>query len=224
MLKALITTSRQKNAVEALKVGPSLAHEVAANLDLEQAPAAPALEVYNGVLFDALAYQQFTDDQRDIANKSLIVISALWGAVRPTDRIPAYRLSGNTVLRGLGKTGLYKTSTYWRSHLDPVLSPLARQHVVIDCRSATYAAAFQAPREHSVSIKVVRMVNRRRTVVSHNAKHARGLLARYLIECSAQGHPVHTIADMAELAAQQWDVELQEASGGRAAELTLVLD
>lgn len=223
VLAALVKVSGQKNALEALGVGESLAAEVQRNLDLNEASAAPALEVYTGVLFDALAPGEFTEQQRRVADESLVVISALWGALRPTDSVPAYRLSGGTGLRGLGKAGALKVSTYWKPRLNEHLTPEAREHLVIDCRSATYAAAFQPPRANTVSVKVVQMRNGQRKVVSHNAKYTRGLLARHLVEQVAAGARLDTAADLLALARQRWETELLEPTDKKAGELTVIL-
>ncbi len=54
VLDALIATSGRPDALARLGVGPSVAHEVERNARLDLVPARPALEVYNGVLYDAL--------------------------------------------------------------------------------------------------------------------------------------------------------------------------
>lgn len=223
MMKALMKVSAQKNALEALGVGPSLAQEVEANLQLERAPATAALDVYTGVLFDALAHHDLTDQQRQVAQDCVVVISALWGAVRATDRITPYRLSGDTKLRGLGKVGSLKASTYWRPHLDAVLGPEAIQQVVVDCRSATYAAAFRPPAVNTVGITVVQEVKGRRVVVSHNAKHTRGLVARHLIEQTADGVHPHTIDEVVDVVRQRWDVEVAAPTTTKPGQLTVVV-
>ena len=51
---ALAEVSGGEDALQVLGVGPSLAADVARNRQLRTAPAAPALEVYTGVLYDAL--------------------------------------------------------------------------------------------------------------------------------------------------------------------------
>ncbi len=52
---------------------------------LRTAPAIPAAELYTGVLFTALGLA-------DLPWEGVLITSALWGVVRPGDRIPAYRL------------------------------------------------------------------------------------------------------------------------------------
>jgi cytoplasmic iron level regulating protein YaaA (DUF328/UPF0246 family) len=178
--------------MEVLGVGASLAAEVSRNVTLWQEPAGPAREIYSGVLYDALGFGSVSEGQLALADESVRVVSAAWGLVAPSDRIPAYRLSmgvnldagagagaGVGVARSVGKV-----AAAWRKVLDAELAPLAEGGVVVDCRSATYVAAWKpAARLETdwVSVKVLRELNGKRSVVSHNAKHTRGVLARHLL-------------------------------------------
>ena len=121
-----------------LGVSPGLLDEVARNLVLDTAPATPAAEVYTGVLYDALGLATLDTAARRRANRWLVVVSALHGAVRPSDRITAYRLSMGATLPGLGPL-----AAVWRPALDEVLPGRRRAGVVVDCRSASYAAAWR---------------------------------------------------------------------------------
>ncbi len=99
---ALAAVSARADAMDVLGVGASLADEVRGNIDLWSAPAAPAAEVYSGVLYDALDVATLSVPARRRATSAVVVISALWGAVRLTDRIPTYRLSMTVDLPGVG--------------------------------------------------------------------------------------------------------------------------
>ena len=215
----LTEVSAREDALEVLGVGPSLADDVARNLTLRTAPAAPALEVYTGVLYDALDAGSLGPQARAAADASLVVVSALWGAVRPTDRIPAYRLSMGTALPGTGKL-----STWWKPRLAPVLDELAAGEVVVDCRSAAYAAAWKPPAEHTVTVRVEQQKpDGTRAVVSHHAKHTRGLVARELCEVQGGGGGLETVDQVRDALARRWTVELQEPSGRSPGVLTVVL-
>jgi cytoplasmic iron level regulating protein YaaA (DUF328/UPF0246 family) len=112
------------------------------------------------------------------------VASALFGLLRPTDRVPSYRLSGSTTLPGLG--GL---APVWR----PVLEPeLARQPLVVDLRSGAYANLARVP--GAIEVRVLRDEGGRRTVVSHDNKWTKGRLAREL--CL---HGATSAAEVAEI-------------------------
>src|SRR5262245_28851746 len=71
-------------ALTYLDIGPGLEPEARRNLTLREAPAAPAHEVYTGVLYEHLGLGTFADTEQ------VLIASALWGFVRPSDRIPAY--------------------------------------------------------------------------------------------------------------------------------------
>ncbi|WP_418276595.1 YaaA family protein [Isoptericola jiangsuensis] len=181
VLDALARISARPDATEILKVGSSLADEVARNTTLRTAPAAPATEVYTGVLYAAAGLGTLDDDAARRAAADVLVFSGLWGVVAPHDRIPAYRLSMGVDLPGVGRL-----ATAWRPHLAEALDARAAGDVVVDCRSAAYLAAWK-PRTTGtdatdwVAVRVVREHAGRRTVVSHNAKHTRGVLTGHLL-------------------------------------------
>ena len=66
------------------------------------------------------------------------VTSSLFGLVAPTDRIPAYRLSGDAVLPGLGTV-----AGVWREALGPVITELVGDGLLVDLRSGMYAAFWR---------------------------------------------------------------------------------
>lgn len=220
LITALAAVSARDDGLSVLGVGQSLAADVARNRELRSAPAGPALSVYTGVLYDALDLPTLDAAARQSAERSLLVISALWGAVRPTDRIPAYRLAMAVALPGHGKLG-----TWWKPRLTPVLDRAAEGEVVVDCRSAPYAGAWKAPAARTVSVRVEQeREDGTRSVVSHNAKRTRGLVARFLCEHEAAHGAPDGIAAVREALAQEWRVELSDPAARRAGTLTVVLE
>lgn len=216
----LARVSGQKNALSVLGVGESLAADVARNRELLTAPSGPALSVYTGVLYDALNANSLSGAAHEIADRSLVVVSALWGAVRPTDHIPAYRLSMGTDLPRHGKL-----NTWWKPRLTPVLDEAAADQVIVDCRSAAYAAAWKAPAARTVAVRVEQLNEAgKRSVVSHNAKHTRGLVARFLCEFEAEHGAIETVDAVRDALSTRWTVELVEPTARKAGTLTVVLD
>ncbi|MCA5894975.1 peroxide stress protein YaaA [Isoptericola sp. NEAU-Y5] len=180
--EALAAVSTRPDATTLLGVGATLADEVARNVDLKSAPAAPAAQVYTGVLYAAAGLAGLHGEPARRAAHDVRVFSGLWGAVSPVDRIPAYRLSMGVDLPGVGKL-----ATVWRPHLAAALDERAAGDVVVDCRSAAYLAAWKPGTAAAdwVTVRVVRETAGRRTVVSHNAKHTRGVLAGHLLRRAA---------------------------------------
>jgi len=200
---ALAKVSGQRNALEVLQVGPSLAPDVQRNATMWHNPTAPAAHVYTGVLYDAAAASRWDEATLAKAHQRVRIVSALWGAISPADHIPAYRLSMSTTLPRLGRL-----SSFWRQHVGRALTPLTTSGLVIDCRSSDYVAAWRAP-AGTLAVRVEQVRAGKRTVVSHNAKHTRGLLTGALVEADA---PPATPDDLAHLATRIAGVHAVELS------------
>lgn len=215
--KELMTVSSHYDAPQLLKVGKTLSSEIIRNQRILAEPAAAAAEVYTGVLYEALDYSSFTAAQKQRADSSILVISALWGALKLTDRIPAYRLSMGI---RLGECG--NLATFWRGELSSLLADYAQGQLIIDCRSAAYSNAWKPPQAQTYLVRVEQVQkDDSRKVVSHFAKHYRGLLARYLIMEKLLS--CDSIEKLSEKLSFHWTVEITPATPKQAGILTLVV-
>jgi cytoplasmic iron level regulating protein YaaA (DUF328/UPF0246 family) len=203
VLDALVAASAAPDAARRLGFGASLAGEVARNVRLTELASLPVARVYTGVLYDALDWPTLDVAARRRGNQRVVVVSALWGALRPTDRVPPYRLSMGTDLPGVGPL-----TAAWREVLGTALPGAAgRRGVIVDCRSSVYAAAWTPPAPlaaRTVAVRVLRDGPAGRTVVSHLAKHTRGEVARYLLETGADPRDVLELVDVL---GARWEVE-----------------
>jgi cytoplasmic iron level regulating protein YaaA (DUF328/UPF0246 family) len=146
---------------------------------LRTAPAIPAAELYTGVLFAALGLA-------DIPWDGVLISSALWGVVRPGDRIPAYRLDMNAKPPGIG--GL---AAYWR---EPLRAALPDRGLVLDLRSGPYAAAWQPRRATHLAVRgFTEAPDGRRTVITHMAKRVRGEVARLVLQSGGAERPEEVV-------------------------------
>ncbi|MCM2579338.1 peroxide stress protein YaaA [Streptomyces meridianus] len=186
-LTALCAADEDK-ARAVLGIGEGLRGEVARNATLREAPARPAGEIYTGVLYDALGLDSLDASARARAEAALIVFSGLWGALRITDRIPAYRCSMGVKLPGTGALG-----RYWRAPMTGVLPEEADSGLVLDLRSAAYAAAWKPAGELAERTATLRVLHARtvdgvekRSVVSHFNKATKGRLVRDLLTAGAE--------------------------------------
>ena len=195
--EALARASARPDAARLLGVGPAVAGEVGRNLHLADSPALPARELYTGVLYDALDLASLDASSARRAARRIVVVSALYGAVRPTDRLAPYRLSMGVSLPGPGPL-----ASFWRPHLGPVLEAAAGRGLVVDCRSSTYAAAWAPAGELARRWVQVRVPG-----ATHMAKHTRGLVARTL--CRTPDDPRRPEA-LLDLLKDEFEVTLQE--------------
>lgn len=221
VIEALISVSAADDAQKVLKVGAGTMDEVRANTGLWDAPAAPAHQIYTGVLFDALDSDALTQRQLSRAENDVLIFSGLFGATGFTDLIPAHRLSMDVRLspseddsQNPGRLG-----TFWKRHLSGPLTELIGDQLVLDCRSSSYADAFRPAPEQTLAVNSITERDGQRTVITHFAKHARGLLAGMLLRSEERPK---SIDDVAALAAARWTVEVRPAEGKKAHQLDLI--
>lgn len=232
-------TALLADAAQIFKLGPKNAHEISQNLEVYDAPALAAWQLYDGVLYEAAKFAQIFSygacaqdgqgqgqgnqpqgsgqgqggqsqaDQSQGLQRQLeelaLVFSALFGPVRLTDLITPHRLSGSVKLPGQGSV-----ASIWSKALKELLAQQLRGHVVVDLRSAEYGAMYRPARGGeclllNIAVAKVNPATGKRSVVSHWAKHTRGLLAGALLEAVAG----------AQLSGSEGDVDeiLQVAAG-----------
>ena len=163
-------------AMARLKLGPRLAGEVERNRLLERSPTMPALSRYTGVLFDPVRAPELDAAQRSWAHRHVVVHSALFGLVRASDPIPAYRLSHDSRLPGAS------LKATWAATVSSVLADLADSgEFLVDLRSEGYAALGPAPRPGSAYVRVVSEASGHRRALNHFNKKSKGALVRRLV-------------------------------------------
>lgn len=222
-LVALCTDSDRSRARGILGLSPGQDGELDRNARLRTAPAQPAAKLYTGVLYEALDFGTLPGTARGRARRSMLVCSALWGAVRMDDRIPAYRCAIGASLPGVG--GL---AAYWRGLLGPVLTEAAGGGPILDLRSTGYAAMWRPTGQLAERTVTVRVLHEqvvdgvaRRSVVSHFNKASKGRLVRDLLLAGVVPRsPGRLVAALRDL---KYTVEEQPVAAGRPRQLDLVV-
>lgn len=164
-----------ERAVKQLAVSAGQAGEVAVDAALREAPAGSAASVYSGVLYDRLDLPGLPAAARRRAETQVLIASALWGFLRPGDRIPYYRLSAKARLDGIGAL-----AAWWRPVLEQTL-PDESGELIVDMRSGAYAAAWKPRRARLLAVRALTEKAGKRKPVTHMAKAVRGEVARVLL-------------------------------------------
>jgi cytoplasmic iron level regulating protein YaaA (DUF328/UPF0246 family) len=213
---ALVETSAAPDAFRRLQVRPTLAADVARNTRLFELPVRPALDVYSGPLHAGLSASTLSAGARERAVREVVVVSPLWGALRPTDRIPTYRLHPCARLAGMDRL-----EPVWRELLPDVLADAAGPTgLVVDLRSPETRAlgmpAVSADRVVLLRVSQAAMGGRR--IGDVIAKRVRGEAARHLLETGAQPEDP---GELATALGERWPVDLEGGGRGRPSTLTL---
>lgn len=156
--------------------GAHLDHARATNSSLIGSPSLPAWQRYTGVVWDHLDLASFPSATRNATIKRLFVPSGLAGLVRADDPLPDYRLKMGARLAPFGAM-----STWWRDDLtDSFVSHIGKT-LVIDLLPNEHKTAFNWPQIPNV-LRVDLVSKKGAVVGGHNAKAAKGLLARHLLQ------------------------------------------
>lgn len=158
----------------ALTLGPRQSGEVARNRDVETSPVLPALDRYDGVLYDALDAASLPQRAREFAHDHVAIASALFGLTRALDPVPAYRLSADSRLPGI------RMATLWKKAVSEAIG----QHpgLVLDLRSEAYVKLGPVPPEvRSFFLRVVTDEGGRRRALNHFNKAGKGHLVRRML-------------------------------------------
>jgi cytoplasmic iron level regulating protein YaaA (DUF328/UPF0246 family) len=167
---------------------------------LRTASAAPAAEVYTGVLFQRLRLPELPAR----AQRRVLIASFLWGVVRPSDRIPHYRFSPKTRLDGIGPPAMY-----WRPALAKAL-PDEEGDLIVDMRSGAYVAAWKPQHATLLAVRAFSESGGKRKPVTHMTKTVRGDVARALLQAKKPPADPEAAAAVAESAG--FTVELTDGS------------
>ena len=125
------------------------------------------MSVYTGVLYQALDWASLSPAAKKRGETALAIISAKYGVVRPSQRIESYKEKIDNKAMRLPVAEL----------LDPIKTGL-----IVDCRSSTYKTVWHSPVDITVEVRVSKVVEGVRTVVTHMSKKTRGEITRWLLQ------------------------------------------
>lgn len=190
--QSLIKTCRalsETDLMQLMKISPALATLNAtrfANWHADFTPenAKPAIFAFNGDVYVGLDAKTLSTDDFTFAQTHLRILSGLYGLLKPLDLIQAYRLEMGVKLRNEKGQNLYQ---FWQDTLTNALNTeleTTQHRVLINLASNEY---FKVINEKMLAAPVIKPVfldykNGVYKVISFNAKKARGLMSRFIIE------------------------------------------
>jgi uncharacterized protein len=155
--------------------GAHLTRAQSSNMQLVGASCLPAWQRYTGVVWDHLDLASLTATQRNAFTKRIIVPSGLLGLVRADDLIPDYRLKMGARLAPFGTM-----SKFWNEAITDALVAVVKKKVVVDLLPNEHRAAINWDLLDNV-VRIDLVSHSGAVVGGHNAKAAKGLLARHLL-------------------------------------------
>lgn len=146
--------------------------------------AKQALFAFQGDAYRAMDPDSLKKTDINFLQKHLIILSGLYGYLRPLDLIQAYRLEMKTPLKNPRGKDLY---AFWSDKISKMLQTKLKDHknkVIINLASGEY---FKAVSNHAQELNIINVAFKEKKgaqykVVGINAKRARGMMTRFIAE------------------------------------------
>lgn len=149
------------------------------NMDSKNA-LTPAILSYDGIQYKYIAPNVFTYDQLNYINEHLIILSGLYGMLRPFDGVIPYRLEMQTKLSGENFKFLYD---FWGSSVADVLSK--ETDTIINLASKEYSKVVSDNIGNNINFitcSFAQIINGKPVEKGTLCKMARGEMVRYMAE------------------------------------------
>lgn len=181
LLKMLQSFSKEEIA-EIMKIKGKLLEETFENIrNFDSLKEISAFSLYNGVSFKNLELEKYDKSNVEYAENSLLILSAFYGVLHPSDSVKNYRLD---MTMKLSSSSLY---SFWNREVTDYISCLLKNDsdkTLINLASGEYSKMIE--RKHFpyriIDIDFKENKNGKFQSVSSFAKQGRGSMLNYLIK------------------------------------------
>ena len=159
----------------------------------------PAVLAFNGDVYEGLQAGTLDEEALRWAQAHMVILSGLYGALRPLDRLQPYRLEMGTRLANPAGKDLY---AWWGDTLAAYLDERLQDDpapLVLNLASQEYAKAAlrRSLKARVVECQFEEWHGGRWKIISFHAKRARGLMARHVVQ-----HRVQRVEDLRDFQAE----------------------
>lgn len=172
-----------------MKISPKLAEEVFTKHNnfnpksYSELNSKAAIFTFSGDVYKGLEADTLDKETIEYAQNHLLMLSGLYGLIRPLDLMQAYRLEMGTKIKIDGEV-LYK---YWQDKVTAQLNEYFNQQqnkVLINLASNEYSQAIDKKSLDAKWLDIDFKENKNGTykTIGIHAKKARGLMTRYILE------------------------------------------
>lgn len=178
-----ILKNLDKNQIEKImKIKGELLEETYNNIiNYDSLSVVKAINLYNGVAFKKLELESYNSRELEYLNNSLIILSAMYGALNPFDNIKKYRLD---MTMKISENSLY---SFWSEKVTVYINELLLQDnekILLNLASNEYSKMIN---KKSLNFKMITIdfkefKNGKYSSVSSFSKQRRGMMLNYLIK------------------------------------------
>ena len=145
-----------------------------------------AIFAFNGDVYEGIDANNISNSNHDKLQKTLRILSGLYGILKPFDKIKPYRLEMGTKIAINESINLYE---FWKKDVtNSLLNEIQDEDIIVNLASNEYFSVIDSS---LIKNKIVSPVfkdfkNGKLKIISFYAKKARGLMTRFLIDNDIQ--------------------------------------
>ncbi|VAW40177.1 UPF0246 protein YaaA [hydrothermal vent metagenome] len=171
--------------------------------------AKQALFAFKGDVYSGINTSSMTDADFEYAQQHLIILSGLYGSLRPLDLIQPYRLEMKTKLANKRGNNLYQ---FWGNSITAQLNKslaLQQGKMIVNLASNEY---WQAVRQKNLDAPVINIAFKenkdgKSRIIAIFAKKARGMMADFIIR-----NQIATLAELKEFNYSKYKFDKQAST------------
>ncbi len=164
--------------------GKALEEAIESNRSIFDSPLMAAVERFGpGVVYQSTRFEELpTGAQRRLLENG-IMVSGMFGLLRPDDLIPLHKLKIDAAVEGLGKV-----SRYWRPFLSPILNQLLADHVVWNLLPSADEDVWEDDKSYAQMYRVSFFLEEKNGLraVTQGIDELRGSLIGFLVTAMAE--------------------------------------
>ncbi|MDC0080609.1 peroxide stress protein YaaA [Flavobacteriaceae bacterium] len=144
--------------------------------------ARPSLFTFNGDVYNGIDAFTLDDNKITKAQRSLRILSGLYGVLKPLDLIQAYRLEMGTKITVDDSKNLYE---FWKNKVTTFFNDeIVENELFVNLASNEYSSVID---KKSLNTKMVSPIfkdfkNGKLKIISFYAKKARGMMTRFILD------------------------------------------
>jgi len=146
--------------------GNSLLHAITANKSILTSGTMNAIERYTGVVYDGIDYPSLDQDSKRYFDKHIRILSAVFGLIKPKDKIPDYKL----------KIEKLDAANYWK----PIIEKQLKNTYVIDLLPNAHRKGVAY--DDGIAVNFMVEKGGKKTAAGHQGKFIKGRFVRWLCE------------------------------------------
>jgi cytoplasmic iron level regulating protein YaaA (DUF328/UPF0246 family) len=144
-------------------------------------------DVYESMKLKEVENSQYFDDLLNFAQNNLLILSGLYGILRPLDIIQPYRLEMGTSFKQYPINNITNLYQFWQDKITDYLNLEILQHkekTLINLASQEYFDVINRSlfKGKVININFQEYRSNKLTTIAINSKRARGLMTRFILD------------------------------------------